>query len=50
MIECGAKNKFSFKIGENNQFTDKEWKKVSDATKKKYELMFKPLKNDGIKT
>ena len=42
MIECGAENKFNFKIGENNQFTDKEWNKVSEATKKKYELMFKP--------
>lgn len=42
MIECGAENKFNFKIGENNQFTTKEWKKVSDSTKKKYELMFKP--------
>lgn len=42
MIECGAENKFNFKIGENNQFTNKEWNKVSEATKKKYELMFKP--------
>ncbi len=42
MIECEASNKLQFKIGENNQFTNKEWNKVSEATKKKYELMFKP--------
>ena len=42
MIECGAKNKFDFTIGNNNQFTEKEWIKVSEATRKKYILMFKP--------
>jgi len=44
MMECGATNKLQFKIGDNNQFTNTEWAKVSEATKKKYELMFKPTK------
>jgi len=44
MIECGATKKLQFKIGDNNQFTNAEWAKVSEATKKKYELMFKPTK------
>ena len=44
MQECGATNKLQFKIGDNNQFTNTEWAKVSEATKRKYELMFKPTK------
>ncbi len=44
MMECGATKKLQFKIGDNNQFTNAEWAKVSEATKKKYELMFKPTK------
>ena len=40
MIEVGAENKFHFKIGDSESL----WEKVSEATKIKYELMFKPTK------
>lgn len=44
MIEAGAKNKLDYKIGKTNNFTSAEWAPISDATKKKYELLFKPTK------